>query len=290
MEKAIAITGASGFIGKQITRHFGNKGYRVIPIKREILKEDGQLDSIVREADVVINLAGAPILARWTGKKRQEIMDSRILTTRRVVAAINRAGKPPTHFISASAIGLYDESHEHTEASQYVKTDFMAQVVMKWEEEAKRVNDGKIKVIIFRLGIVLGKNDGVMKKFVPIIKLGLGAILGSGMQHFPFIHIDDVMNALQHVMQCDQCKGIYNVVAPGTATNKEFTRLVAEKMKKPVFFRIPEQLLRLVFMDGATVLFEGQRVIPERLLAEGFIFQYDTLNKCIENIVRAQSA
>ena len=118
----------------------------------------------------------------------------------------------------------------------------------------------------------------------------MGAVLGSGKQHFPFVHIDDVVGAIQHVILNQQSSGIYNVVAPGTATNQTFTYRVARTLKRPVCFKISESLLKLVFLEGAMILTEGQNVIPERLVAEGFTFQYDKLDTCIEQIVRRQPA
>lgn len=288
MGKSIALTGSSGFIGSEIIHYFMSQGDRIFPIKREILEDKRKLDHVVHEADTVINLAGAPILARWTAKKKSEILNSRVFTTKQVVAAINRSEKPPSHFISASAIGLYDGIHEHTEESQHVKNDFLAEIVQRWEEEAKKIEHTNTKVIILRLGIVLGSGGGMMKKILPITRLGMGATLCSGKQHFPFVHIDDVVGAINHVLLSHKSTGIYNVTAPGSATNKSFTKLVAKKMKRPVFFRIPEYLLRLAYLDGATVLCEGQNVVPERLLAEGFTFRYDTLDKCIEHIIKVQ--
>jgi len=258
-------------------------------MSREMIRDGAKLQTIVSEADAIINLAGASILARWTGKKKSEIMDSRVETTRRIVSAINLADEPPALFISASAIGLYDQHHEHTEASRYVKKDFLAQVILEWEKEAEKIRNAKTRVVIFRLGIVLGRNGGMMKKMLTIINFGLGTILGSGKQSFPVVHVDDVISAIQHVMMFEQSAGTYNLVAPFRATNKTFTKMLAKKMKKPVFLRIPEQVLRLVFLDGATVLTEGQQVVPERLLGEGFAFRHETLNQCLDNILIPQS-
>jgi len=286
MSKVIAITGSSGFIGKEISTYFNSQGDRIIRISREVVRDREKLHTIVNQADVVINLAGAPIVARWTKKKKGNIVDSRVETTRMIVSAFNTADEPPAIFVSASAVGLYDTHHEHTEASRNVKNNFLAQVVQQWEKEAEKIRTKKTRVIIFRLGIVLGRNGGMMKKMMTIINFGLGAILGSGKQSFPFVHIEDVIEAIKHVMMFEKSAGIYNLVAPFHATNQVFTKMMAKKMQRPVFLRIPERLLQVVFLDGATVLSEGQKVIPERLLSEGFIFQYDTLDSCLENIVK----
>jgi uncharacterized protein (TIGR01777 family) len=286
MENVIAITGSSGFIGNAIISYFTTQGDEIIRINREAIRNKQKLQHIMNDAHGVINLAGASILTRWTDNRKAEIINSRIETTRKIASAIQEAVRPPKLFVSASAIGLYDDRGEHTETSRNIKKDFLAQVVQQWEKEARTIGKGKTRVVIFRLGIVLGRNGGMMKKLIPIFNFGLGAAMGSGKQGFSFIHIDDVIGAINHIMVNEQCEGIYNLVAPSQATNDAFTRLLGEKMHRPVFLRIPERLLRLVFLDGATVLSEGQRVVPERLLSEGFTFQYDTLDKCLENIVK----
>ncbi len=290
MGKVLGISGSSGFIGQAIVTHLESQGETVIPINRNGIRDELQLMQIVNQSDVIINLAGAPIVARWNKRKKSEIKDSRVETTRRIVAAIEAVNTPPELFISASAIGLYDEQHEHTEKSTNIKNDFLAQVVKQWEKEAMALTNKNTKVVIFRLGIVLGRTGGMVKKMMALANAGLGATLGSGKQSFPFVHIQDVIRAFEYVINCGKCRGVYNLVAPFSTDNYTFTKTMAKKMSRPQLFRIPEWLLRIIFLDGAKVFTEGQRVIPERLLAEGFLFQYDTLDTCLDSIVNPEKS
>ncbi len=286
MGKTVAITGSSGFIGSSIIKHLTSQGDRIVRITRDMVRDEERLKTIVHEADCIINLAGTSIVARWTERKKSEIMDSRVETTRRLVYAIEAASRPPQIFISASAIGLYDGQHKHTEGSLNIKNDFLARVIQRWEKEARELKNGMTRVIIFRLGIVLGRNGGMLKEIIPMVNVGLGATLGSGKQSFPFVHVEDVIRAIEHVILINQSEGIYNLVAPFHSNHQTFIKTLAKKMNRPLFLRIPEWLLRIILLDGATLFSEGQSVVPERLLAEGFTFQYDTLDACLENIVK----
>jgi uncharacterized protein (TIGR01777 family) len=282
----IAVAGARGFIGSNLCPFLIEKGYRVIAIRREDLQmQDEALANVLEGVDVVINLSGSPILARWTRKNRQIMYDSRVLTTRRIIEALRKMRKQPDVFISVSAVGIYNQSDSHDEFSQHYASDELGNIVYDWEREIHLSTELGIRTIIFRLGIVLGKNGGAFPRILRPYRFGLGGPVGSGTQPFPFVYIDDVLEAFHFVILKSSMKGIYNLVAPQQVTSRELSHTIGEIMRRPSFFRVPSFLLYLMFGKGAIVLTKGQRVIPGRLVDEGYNFRFQTIRQCVEELL-----
>lgn len=278
--KTIAITGSSGFVGQNLKKFFEDKKCEVISIKREYLKDDNKLLDIVSKSDVIINLAGANIINRWTESYKELLYSSRIETTKAIVKAINSSEKKPDILISTSAIGVYDNKSTYDESAN-LNNDFLANLGKDWEEEAKKA---QIPVAIFRFGIVLGKNGGALDKMLLPFKLGVGGVIGSGNQAFSFIHIEDLLNAYEHVIE-NKLEGTFNLVSPTPTTNKGLTKALGKYLNRPTIFPVPEFMLKLIFSEGAKILTDGQSVVPQKLLDNGFNFKYKNIEQAIEDLV-----
>lgn len=278
--KTIAITGSSGFVGQNLKKFFEDKKCEVISIKREYLKDDNKLLDIVSKSDVIINLAGANIINRWTESYKELLYSSRIETTKAIVKAINSSEKKPNILISTSAIGVYDNKSTYDESAN-LNNDFLANLGKDWEEEAKKA---QIPVAIFRFGIVLGKNGGALDKMLLPFKLGVGGVIGSGNQAFSFIHIEDLLNAYEHVIE-NKLEGTFNLVSPTPTTNKGLTKALGKYLHRPTIFPVPEFMLKLIFSEGAKILTDGQSVVPQKLLDNGFNFKYKNIEQAIEDLV-----
>lgn len=283
----IAISGSGGYIAKNLIPLLETAGHAVIRIKRSELGAVNQLTEILLDTDVVINLAGAPILCRWTASNKNEILRSRIDSTRNIVLAINQltAEHRPKLFISASAIGIYSPNMVHTEDSTSFSNDFVAEVVKNWEKASDDLNPD-VRKVIFRIGLILGKEAKTIQNLLPLFKLGLGGKIGNGKQPFPFVHIQDVVNAIKWSMLNTDLKGIYSLAAPENIDNKTFTLTLANHLKRPAFFTVPAFSLKFILGEASTLLLQSPQVYPERLIKEGFKFTFPDINTTIREITQ----
>ncbi|MFQ3573458.1 MAG: TIGR01777 family oxidoreductase [Thermodesulfovibrionales bacterium] len=283
----ITMTGASGFVGGNLTNRFKSLGWTVTPIHKEDI-DNGieRVKTLLTDSDVVINLAGAPIIAKWTEQYKKVLQNSRIGTTRLLIEAIAKMERKPSVLISTSAVGIYSDTGTHTETSFVYSTDFLGELAKHWEQEALRAKDIGIRTVIFRFGIVLGKNGGALKQMITPFRLGLGGTIGDGSQAFSWIHIDDLTSAYIKAITDKDMEGVFNLTAPEPVTNKILTETLSKALRKPAIFRIPTFVLRLKYGDGAQVLTGGQRVLPERLLKSGFNFKYPDITSAIGDIVK----
>ncbi|MGE4383860.1 MAG: TIGR01777 family oxidoreductase [Arcobacter sp.] len=280
--KTIAISGASGFVGTSLTKFFSNLGYKIIPISREILNNNNKLEELLNTTDIVINLAGANIINRWSESYKKLLYSSRIDTTSKIVKAINSISNKPKILISTSAVGIYDNISTYDENGSF-SNDFLSNLCQDWEKEALKAKNETTKVAIFRFGIVLGQEGGALQKMITPFKLGLGGTIGSGKQAFSFVHIDDLLNAYKFVIE-NSHEGIFNLTAPKPTTNKGLTLALGKTLKRPTILPIPEFVLKLIFSEGARVLTDGQSAIPKKLLDLGFEFKFKTIEETIENL------
>ncbi|RBQ28476.1 TIGR01777 family oxidoreductase [Aliarcobacter vitoriensis] len=282
--KTIAISGASGFVGQNLIKFFSNHNYKIVSIKREILKGNQKLDEIVENIDILINLSGANIINRWSESYKKLLVSSRIETTKSLVESINRVSKKPKLFISTSAVGIYDNKAKYDENGSF-SNDFLSNLCQNWENEALRAKNDFTKVAIFRFGIVLGKDGGAFKKMITPFKLGLGGVIGSGKQHFSYIHIEDLLRAYDFVIE-NNFDGVFNLTAPTPTTNEEFTKTLGKVLNRPTIFPVPEFLLKLIFSEGAKVLSDGQSAVPKKLLDLGFEFKYKNIEETLKSLVK----
>ncbi|MBD3841027.1 MAG: TIGR01777 family protein [Campylobacterales bacterium] len=282
--KKIAITGSSGFVGTELSNMFISLGYSVIGITRAHLKNIQNLSTIIDDCELVINLAGANIISRWSDEYKKLLYSSRIDTTKTLIEAFKLATNKPKLFISTSAVGIYDNKKTYDETNYSYSDEFLANLCKDWEKEAFKAQELGIRTAVFRFGIVLG-NGGALAKMLLPFKLGVGGTIGDGSQSFSFIHIDDLKNAYKFVLQNQDATGVFNLTAPNPTTNKGLTKALGKALNRPTIFPVPAFVLQLIFSEGAKVLTDGQSVVPKHLLDMGFEFQYSCIEQTIESLV-----
>lgn len=281
----IAISGATGFIGRELKRFLEPNGYDVVALDRSVLKSQEKLVKTINGCDAVINLAGHRIAKRWNDHVKRKILYSRLNVTRKIVDAVMAAVDKPSVVISASAVGIYDVYEVHDEFSTNYADSFLGEVCQKWEAEVLRLRHLQdVRLSIVRLGVVLGNRGGLFPKIKKSFKLGFGATLGMGHQVFPFIHIQDVLSGMWYLLKRDASNGIFNFVAPEMISNLEFSVALAEKLRRPLWFKVPESVVRIVLGESADILLKGQKVIPKRMLKDDFHFAYSTLESVLDDL------
>jgi uncharacterized protein (TIGR01777 family) len=234
----------------------------------------------------VINLAGASIFTRWTEEAKKAIRESRMLTTRRLVEAL-QGGKVKT-FFSTSAIGYYGFHGDETLSEEASPGgDFLALLAKDWEAEAKEAEKKGSRVVLTRFGIVLGEKGGALGQMIPLFNKYLGGPLGSGKQWFSWIHIEDLVRAYLFLLEHPEISGPVNFTAPNPVRNKELSQWLGRILGRPAFLPAPGFMLRLVLGEFGSILLEGQKVIPQKLLQAGFQFQYPEIAPALRQIVRA---
>lgn len=285
----IVMSGATGFVGRALTKAFAGRGWSVVPLGREDFKGPGaDLGKKLDGADAVINLAGAPVAARWSDEYKKTLRSSRIDTTRKIVTALGPAAVKPKVFISTSAIGIYETKGEHTEENARYAEDFLGRLAADWESEAKRAEGLGIRTVVFRFGIVLGADGGALEKMLIPFRMGLGGVIGDGTQAFSWIHVGDLTRAYFAAIENEALAGTFNLTAPTPTTNAGLTRALAGVLHRPAFFKVPAFVLRLQFGEGATVLVQGQRALPKRLLDAGFVFRFPTIESALDDLIGGQ--
>ena len=284
----IRITGINGYLGSMLSSELQSRGHKVAGIDRSLLYgEQTSLSDNLKGSDVVINLAGAPILQRWTKANKNKIYNSRVETTTNLITAINQLNidKRPTKFISASAIGIYKAGAMHNEDSTSFDDGFVGKVVKDWEKPVKEL-PVDVQKIIFRIGLVIGKNAKTISKQLLPFKLGLGAKIGSGKQPFPFIHEEDLLRAFIWAVEDHENDNTFNLVAPENINNKEFTFAFAQSLNRPAFFTIPEFAIKLALGKAAVLLTQSPKVSSEKIQKAGFQFNYPNIASALKEILQ----
>ncbi|NVO01724.1 MAG: TIGR01777 family protein [Bacteroidetes bacterium] len=282
----ILICGISGFVGKNLENAFIKKGWNVNSIsKNDFQLNENDFAEKIEGNDVIINLCGAPILRRWTNAYKNTIYNSRITTTTKIADSIQFMKKKPSVFISTSAVGIYAENYRNTESDCKLGNGFLANLCINWEKAILSTKENT-RTVIFRLGVVLGKDGGAFPKMVAPFKFGLGGKLGNGKQPFPWIYIDDLISAYIFAIENHQITGEYNLVSPETINNKEFTKMLSKFFSLPSFFRVPSFLLKILYGKASETLLNGQTVIPKKLLNQKFEFKYANLEKALTELFK----
>jgi uncharacterized protein (TIGR01777 family) len=278
----IAITGANGFVGKHLQNIFNYADIVKIG-RKEFGLNDAEFTKLLDGVEIIINLAGAPIINRWSEEYKKELYSSRIDTTKKIVEAIKSLENKPKLFISTSAVGRYDNKNIYSEDDKNFADDTLGNICKDWEDEALKASDDT-RVVIYRFGIVLGRDGGALAKMITPFKLGLGGILGDGKQAFSWVHIDDLENAFKYAVDHEEVSGIYNLTAPKPTTNYEFTKTLGSVISRPTIFPVPAFVLKLIFGEGSTVLLDGQSVVPKRLIDSGFEFRFHDIQRALEDL------
>ena len=286
------ITGGTGFIGQALQAAALKQGDNVILFSRHPASLPGARNfSTTTIPDVsgceqLIHLAGEPILGLWTKEKRRRILESRREGTRRLIEGISKAVVKPSVLVSASAIGYYgDRGDTLLDESTEAGSGFLAEVAQVWEEEAMKAERDGVRVVLLRTGIVLGREEGIMKLITPLFRSGLGGKLGSGNQWMSCIHVNDLVGLILHCCQNTSIRGPINAVMPHPITNADFTKTFGAILKRPTFLATPAMMLRLTLGELSTLLFNSQRVLPTKALKHGYHFQYSTVEEALKEIV-----
>lgn len=266
----IAISGASGFIGSHLSAYMQRQGGVVVPLGREDLMPGGQerLASLLAGCDAVVNLAGAPIAHRWTAAYKEELYASRVDTTRRLVEAVNRNGSIRT-FVSTSAVGFYPSVGCYDEQDQEPGAGFLSHLCVHWEAEARKV---ETRCVITRFGVVLSAEGGAFPRMVAPLERGVGLVAGSGLQPFSWIALEDLMRGIAFVLLRPDLQGVFNLTAPEKLTMREFMAAAGKHYGVWFSLNAPAFAVRWALGESSAFVLEGQCVVPQRLLEEGFVF------------------
>ncbi len=301
MEK-ILITGASGFVGKTLAHDFLENGWQVTGLGTspfhpfsETYKhftwvqadttQEGEWQNQVGDADVIVNLAGRNIFKRWTVQYKKAIYDSRILTTKNLVSAMNP--QKNRKFLSTSAAGVYGDAKEDMVTEQSPPgNDFLAHVCKNWENEAEKASDKGISLSVMRFGVILGDSGGALSLMAPAFKWCLGGPLGSGQQWFPWIHIKDLARAVDFLINNMEISGVFNFTSPGLVRQKTFAKALGSALNRPAAIPAPVAAVKLFMGEMGGLLLNSQRAFPEQLVNSGFKFQFQTLEAALADLYK----
>lgn len=304
----IIITGGSGFIGQHLSKYLINSDYEVIILSRNPQRLQSRFKNKIRyllwndfdssswqeeleSTEVVINLTGENIIQwPWTDLIKHKILYSRIHAGQTIVHAINNAEKKPRLLIQSSATGYYGNNIKDTLTEETpAGTGFLADVCQQWEQSTLDVESMGVKHCVIRIGIVLGKNGGLLKRMALPFKFFTGGPIGSGKQILPWIHVDDLVAAIRFLIESDDPKNIYNLCAPNPVTMKTFARMLGKVLKRPSFFKVPEIIVKMIFGEmGRETILAGQRAIPQALLESGYHFKLKNLDAALHEIFAEQ--
>ncbi|MET1014743.1 MAG: TIGR01777 family oxidoreductase [Paenisporosarcina sp.] len=295
----IAITGGSGFVGNELSSLLINKGHEVSILTRsnrsstdsvkmvKWLTEEAEPETQLQDIDAWVNLAGTSINdGRWTEEQKDKIYESRMKATDELLRIIKHVEKKPTVLVNASAIGIYPPSEQalYTEQSDARGSNFLAKTVEDWEKKALEAEQYGTRVAFGRFGIVLGKDNGALPLMALPYKVGVGGKVGSGKQWVSWVHVRDVAEALLYAIENETITGPFNVTAPDPKQMNEFGQILGEVLHRPHWLPVPSIALKLALGDKSQLVLEGQRVLPEKLLTNGFIFKYPHLKHALKNI------
>jgi uncharacterized protein (TIGR01777 family) len=303
--KVVAVTGATGTIGRAVVRALLDRGDDVIALSRDPERAVSVLGDQVeafawadpktepapaealREAEAVIHLLGEPVSQRWSDQAKREIRDSRVLGTRNLVETLNKTGARLQTLVSQSASGWYGaHGDEPLDESAPAGDDFLAGVVRDWEAEARKADDdGGMRVVLARTGVVLSREGGALEKMLPFFKMGVGGPVAGGDQYVPWIHMDDVVGALLFALDDEELEGPVNVSAPRPATNKELSKALGRAIGRPAFAPVPGLAVKALYGEMASIVTTGARVVPKKLEEAGYEFRHPSLDEALRSAV-----
>lgn len=301
MTKVVLITGASGLIGRPLTKALLAKGYTIHHLSRSVKNEiqgvktfqwnikEGQIDpACLQGVTSIIHLAGEGIGARpWTNRQKREIVESRTESIRLIYKVLREM---PDHavreVVSASGVGFYgNRGDELLREESFPGFDFLAHTCVEWEDVVDEIKDIVPRIVKLRTGVVLAEKGGALEQMDKTIKLGLGAPLGSGKQWMPWIHIDDIVELYVSLLESEQTKGVYNAASPDIKTNEEFTKTIAKVLDKPLFLpAVPSFALRVILGEMCALVLNSTKTSSEKILKTGFSFTFEKLEDALKDI------
>jgi len=292
----VILSGASGLIGGMLRRFLIDRGHDLTVLVRrdppanagEVFWDPsaGKINAAALEgAHAVIHLSGQNVAVRWTSERKRELVESRLKSTRLLAETLARLGAPPKVLLAASAIGFYGERGDETVTEDSpAGAGFFPDLCKEWEAAAIPARDAGIRLVNFRIGVVLSKQGGALAKMLTPFRFGLGGRIGSGKQYLSWIAPDDLLRAMYECLTDDRLNGPVNGVGPNPVTQREFARTLARVMRRPAIFPLPAAMVRLFFGDmGQTILLGSTRVLPARLLDRQFHFTHPTLEDALRN-------
>jgi uncharacterized protein len=293
----IAITGATGLVGRALISKFSKASHELYILSRspKSAREELQVSAHFLQwpdeipaldgVDAVIHLAGESIAKRWSEEHKKKIRVSRIEGTRQLVNGLNQLKTPPAKLISTSAVGYYGSRGDEvlTESSESGH-DFLAKVCTEWENEAFRYTRGK--VVVTRIAMILSREGGALSKFLLPFRLGFGGPLGDGHQWMSWIHIDDLVAVYEHILKSESFTGVFNASSPEPIRNRDFARTLAKVLRRPAFFPAPKRVLRFLLGESTDFIFASQRALPHRLQESGFHFRFPNLEAALDDLLK----
>jgi len=300
----IAIVGGSGFIGRNLAKALHRAGEEVIIFSRKnsLPQELMGLANIhlvstskpsakdLEGVDALVNLAGESVVGeKWSDKRKEALRTSRVDFTRSIVEELAKVKVKPKVFLQGSAIGFYG-MHETGKPvfSEDAKPgeDFLAKLCVDWEEEANRMKEFGVRTVLIRTGIVLSPESGAMQQMLLPFKMFVGGPLGNGKQYMSWIHLADMIGAIQFLLANPKAEGAFNFTAPNPCSNEEFSTVLGKVMGRPSFMRVPSFPLIALYGEGAEVILKGQNVIPTKLTALNYQFQFPELKPALEDLLK----
>ena len=296
----ILITGATGFVGRQVILHLRDRGHAIVVLTRDSEKAPVRLpiacpifswqggdqpppQEAFEGVDAVVHLAGENIINRWTPSRKKAIIKSRVESTRQLVRAMQNLDHQPKVFVCASAIGYYgNRGDESLDESAEPGEGFLPDLCWQWEEAARQAEESGIRVVSLRIGVVLGHDGGALLPMLPPFRLGLGGKVGSGKQWMSWIHVRDLAGLVLHAIETDSIQGPVNAVSPQPVPNAEFTQTLAAVLKRPHLFPMPDFVLKIIMGEASQVVLTSQRVTARK--ASGYEFVFPELKAALEEI------
>lgn len=305
----IIITGGSGLIGTALTKTLTAKKHKVsilsrnpgwvvgLPAGATAVQWDGRTAAgwgdLVNSADAIVNLAGesiageSPLSMRWTAERKERILHSRLNAGKAIVEAVTAASQKPQVLIQASAVGFYGpRADEQVTEEASAGSDFLANVCKQWEASTKAVEGHNVRRAIIRIGVVLSPKGGALPLQVLPFKFFAGGPLGSGRQYYPWIHLKDVIGGIAYLIENANASGVYNLCSPEPVTNKQLAGAIGKALSRPAFVTAPAFAFKLAFGEASTILLDGQRVIPKRLLDAGYEFQFSDIQAALSDLLK----
>lgn len=303
MEKNVLITGGTGFIGQRLTAELLKKGYSVSILTRKSKPNTDGItyyiwdvsaqkmdETAVLNADYIIHLAGENIAEKkWTSERKEEIRNSRIQSAQLIYTVLKKHNKRINAFVSASGIGIYGAVNGEGICTENTLSanDFVGSICQEWEKSADLMAGLGIRTVKIRTGLVLGKNDGLLKRLTPIFKRGFGSALGSGKQYMPWIHIHDLCMMYIEAIKNEKMSGAYNATINDSTNNSTFSKELANTLGRPMWLpKVPALLIRMVMGEMADIVLRGRRVSSDKIKKLGFRFQFKNLKKALKDCLK----
>jgi len=301
--KRVVIAGGSGFLGKLLSQYFSDQDYEVVILSRKHQIDQGNIHyqkwdarslgswtHVLEGSEAVINLTGKSVDCRYTDANMQQIYDSRLDATNVLGVAIAQCKEPPKVWLNASSATIYRyaEDREMDEYTGEIGEGFSVDVCQKWEQVFSRSETPKTRKVALRIAIVIGKSGGALQPLINLVKMRVGGAQGNGRQFFSWIHEEDFVRAVKYLMNNSEASGVYNLAAPNPVRNRRFMKTLRRVMKVSFGFSLPKLLLEIgaIFIRTETeLILKSRRVVPARLMKDGFEFRYHLLEQALESII-----